>query len=157
VIEGRIVLPDDRRLGFAEFGVPTGKPVFWFHGTPGARRQIPPEARLGAQRLGVRLIGLDRPGVGDSTPHLYPSFHAWAHDIEVAADRLGLDRFGLIGLSGGGPSLLACAHALPERVVAGAYWAASHPRVGRTPRPAVWCVSPATWSRCSGTVTSRWA
>ena len=39
VIEGRIVLPDDRRLGFAEFGVPTGKPVFWFHGTPGARRQ----------------------------------------------------------------------------------------------------------------------
>ena len=120
VIEGRIVLPDDRRLGFAEFGVPTGKPVFWFHGTPGARRQIPPEARLGAQQLGVRLIGLDRPGVGDSTPHLYPSFHAWAHDIEVAADRLGLDRFGLIGLSGGGPYLLACAHALPERVVAGA-------------------------------------
>jgi pimeloyl-ACP methyl ester carboxylesterase len=119
-IEGRIVLPDDRRLGFAEFGVPTGKPLFWFHGTPGARRQIPPEARLAAQRLGVRLIGLDRPGVGDSTPHLYPSFHAWAHDIAVAADHLGLERFGLIGLSGGGPYVLACAHALPERVVAGA-------------------------------------
>lgn len=120
VIEGRIVLPDDRRLGFAEFGVPTGKPVFWFHGTPGARRQIPPPARLAAQELGVRLIGIDRPGVGDSTPHLYPSLLAWARDIEITADHLGLRRFGLIGLSGGGPYVLACAAALPERVVAGA-------------------------------------
>jgi pimeloyl-ACP methyl ester carboxylesterase len=119
-IEGTIVLPDGRRLGFAEFGVPTGRPVFWFHGTPGARRQIPPEARLAAQHRGVRLIGLDRPGVGDSTPHLYPSFHAWAHDLDVAADHLGLGRFGLVGLSGGGPYVLACAHELPERVVAGA-------------------------------------
>ena len=119
-IEGAIVLPDGRRLGFAEFGVPKGKPVFWFHGTPGARRQIPPAARLAAQHRGVRLIGIDRPGVGDSTPHRYPSLLAWAHDLAVAADHLGIDRFALIGLSGGGPYLLACAHALPRRVVAGA-------------------------------------
>jgi pimeloyl-ACP methyl ester carboxylesterase len=119
-IEGTIVLPDGRRLGFAEFGVPSGKPVFWFHGTPGARRQIPPEARLAAQQRGIRLIGVDRPGVGDSTPHLYPSFRSWAHDLAVAADHLGIARFGLIGLSGGGPYLLASAHELPDRVVAGA-------------------------------------
>jgi len=119
-IEGTVVLPDGRRLGFAEFGVPNGRPVFWFHGTPGARRQIPPEARLAALERGVRLIGIDRPGVGDSTPHLYPSFLGFAHDIEAVADRLGLGRFGLIGLSGGGPYVLACAHALSERVVAGA-------------------------------------
>lgn len=119
-IEGTIVLPDGRRLGFAEFGVPAGKPVFWFHGTPGARRQIPPEARVAAHRRGVRLIGLDRPGVGDSTPHLYASFRGWAHDLAVAADHLGIARFGLIGLSGGGPYLLAGAHELPDRVVAGA-------------------------------------
>jgi pimeloyl-ACP methyl ester carboxylesterase len=94
--------------------------VFWFHGTPGARRQIPPAARLAAQRLGVRMIGVDRPGVGESSPHLYPSFSAWAHDLAVAADHLGVERFGLIGYSGGGPYALACAHALPERVVAAA-------------------------------------
>ena len=119
-IEGAIPLPDGRRLGFAEFGVPGGKPIFWFHGTPGARRQIPPEARLAARERGVRLIGLDRPGVGDSTPHLYPSILAWTRDVEVVADRLGLGSFGLIGLSGGGPYVLACAAALPKRVVAGA-------------------------------------
>lgn len=119
-IEGAIVLPGGRRLGFAEFGVPKGKPLFWFHGTPGARRQIPPAARLAAQHLGVRLIGIDRPGVGDSTPHRYRSLLAWAHDLGVAADHLGIDRFALIGLSGGGPYLLACAHAFPQRVIAGA-------------------------------------
>lgn len=119
-IEGTIVLPDDRRLGFAEFGAPSGTPIFWLHGTPGARRQIPPEARAAARRRGVRLIGIDRPGVGDSTPHLYPSFHHWAHDLAVAADHLGIARFGLVGLSGGGPYLLAGAHAMPDRVVAGA-------------------------------------
>lgn len=119
-IEGTITLPDGRKLGFAEFGVPHGKPVLWLHGTPGARRQIPPEARAAAQIRGVRLIGIDRPGVGDSTAHLYPSFDAWAADVAVLADSLGFERFGLVGLSGGGPYVLACAHALPERVVAGA-------------------------------------
>jgi pimeloyl-ACP methyl ester carboxylesterase len=119
-IEGTVTLSEGRRLGFAEFGVPNGRPIFWFHGTPGARRQIPPEARLAALGRGVRLIGVDRPGVGDSTPHVYPSFTAWARDVETVADRLGIGKFGLIGLSGGGPYVLACAHALPRRVVAGA-------------------------------------
>jgi pimeloyl-ACP methyl ester carboxylesterase len=134
-IEGAIVLPDGRRLGFAEFGAPNGKPVFWFHGTPGARRQIPPEARRAAQQRGVRLIGIDRPGVGDSTPHLYTSFRACADDIAAAADCLGLGRFGLIGLSGGGPYVLACAHALPERVVAGAVLGGVAPALGPEAAP----------------------
>ena len=44
-LEGTVVVAPDRRLGFAEFGPPDGLPVLWFHGTPGARRQIPVEAR----------------------------------------------------------------------------------------------------------------
>ncbi len=134
-IEGVIVLPGNRRLGYAEFGVPKGKPVFWFHGTPGARRQIPPEARAAADERGVRLIGIDRPGVGDSTAHVYPSFHAWARDIAVAADRLGIERFGLVGLSGGGPYVLACAHELPDRVVAGAVLGGVAPACGPEAAP----------------------
>jgi pimeloyl-ACP methyl ester carboxylesterase len=128
-------LPHGRRLGFAEFGVPDGRPVFWFHGTPGARRQIPPEARLAAVERGVRLIGIDRPGVGDSTAHVYSSFAAWAHDIAEVADRLGIQRFGLIGLSGGGPYVLACAHSLPQRVVAGAVLGGVAPAVGPDAAP----------------------
>ena len=134
-VEGTIPLPDGRRVGFAEFGVPHGKPVFWFHGTPGARRQIPPEARLAALERGVRLIGIDRPGVGDSTAHLYRSFLEFAHDLEAVADRLGLERFGLIGLSGGGPYVLACARMLPTRVVAGAVLGGVAPTQGPDAAP----------------------
>jgi pimeloyl-ACP methyl ester carboxylesterase len=118
-IEGSVLLDDGRRLGIAEFGVPNGRPIFWFHGTPGARRQIPAEARKAATQCNVRLVGVDRPGVGDSTPHVYKDFGAWAADIAKVADQMGIERFGLVGLSGGGPYVLACAHGMPDRVVAG--------------------------------------
>lgn len=115
-----MTLDDGRRLGFAEFGDPNGRGVFWLHGTPGARRQIPEEARVLAEELGVCLVGIDRPGVGDSTTHLYRAIADFAPDLSVVADRLGLDRFGVIGLSGGGPYVLACAAAMPDRVAAAA-------------------------------------
>ncbi len=118
--EYSVELEGGRRLGLAEFGPPEGRPIFWFHGTPGARRQVPPNARAYAERHGLRILGIERPGVGWSTPHLYEGFVDWARDLEAVADDLGLDRFGLIGLSGGGPYVLACAHEMPDRVVAGA-------------------------------------
>lgn len=119
-VEGRIRLRCGRSIGFAEYGAGSGKPILWFHGTPGGRRQIPPAARAYAERRDVRLIALERPGVGGSTAHFYPSIAESARDVEEVANRLGVDRFGLIGLSGGGPYVLACAHRLERRVVAGA-------------------------------------
>jgi len=119
-IEGRIWLRQGRALGFAEYGDPAGLPIFWFHGTPGGRRQIPQAARAGSQARGIRLIALERPGTGASTPHLYPSLLGFADDVEEVVDQLGIDRFGLIGLSGGGPYVLACAHRLADRVFAAA-------------------------------------
>jgi pimeloyl-ACP methyl ester carboxylesterase len=107
---------DGRKLGFAEFGRLRGRPILWFHGTPGARRQIPEAARVAALGLNVRLIGIDRPGVGLSTPHLYDSILDFTSDLEIVLDRLGLERVSLIGLSGGGPYALAAAHAFPDRI-----------------------------------------
>jgi len=115
--ERTIRVAPDRVLGVAEFGPADGKPIFWFHGTPGGRRQVPPAARRAADEYGVRLIGVERPGTGSSTGHLYRDIRAYADDIDVLADALDLDRFGIIGLSGGGPYVLACAHELPHRVV----------------------------------------
>jgi pimeloyl-ACP methyl ester carboxylesterase len=115
-LEGTLTVPGGRRLSFAEFGPARGRPVFWFHGTPGARRQIPDAARIAAHERGVRLIGIDRPGVGGSTPHLYERILDWADDFAVVADRLGVDECGLIGLSGGGPYTLACCAAFPDRI-----------------------------------------
>jgi pimeloyl-ACP methyl ester carboxylesterase len=117
-LEGNIAVGEDRQIGFAEFGDPQGRAVFWLHGTPGARRQIPTEARLYAEQHHIRLIGMDRPGTGSSSPHLYENIAAFADDLRTIADILGIDKMAVIGLSGGGPYALASAAAMPDRVVA---------------------------------------
>jgi pimeloyl-ACP methyl ester carboxylesterase len=119
-LEGSYRLSGERQIGFAEYGRADGVPIFWFHGTPGGRRQIAPEARVVAQDLGIRLIVLERPGIGESTAHLYGHLAEWAVDVEVIADQLGIHRFACVGLSGGGPYVLACAARFPDRMVAGA-------------------------------------
>ncbi len=117
-LEGNIAVGDDRQIGFAEFGDPQGRAIFWLHGTPGARRQIPMEARVYAEERQIRLIGVDRPGIGSSTPFQYDTIFAFAEDLRTIANTLGIDKFEVIGLSGGGPYALACAAAMPDRVVA---------------------------------------
>ncbi len=129
-LEGNIAVGDDRQLGFAEFGDPQGRAVFWLHGTPGARRQIPTEARVYAEENHIRLIGIDRPGIGASTPHQYDTVVAFADDLRTVADTLGIDKMAVIGLSGGGPYTLGCAAAMPDRVVAVGVLGGVAPTVG---------------------------
>jgi pimeloyl-ACP methyl ester carboxylesterase len=117
-LEGNIAVGEDRQIGFAEFGAPWGRAAFWLHGTPGARRQIPIEARVYAEQNDIRLIGIDRPGIGSSTPHRYENIRAFGEDVRTIADTLGIDKMAVIGLSGGGPYALASAAVLPDRVVA---------------------------------------
>ncbi|HKH81059.1 MAG TPA: alpha/beta hydrolase [Methylovirgula sp.] len=110
-------LRDGRTLGLAEYGDPAGNVLFYFHGYPGARV----EARLlaePAQRLGIRLIGIDRPGMGLSTFQARRRFLDWPSDVAGLADKLGIDRFSVVGCSGGGPYALACACKIPDRLVA---------------------------------------
>ena len=117
-LEGNVAVGQDRQISFAEFGDPQGRAVFWLHGTPGARRQIPTEARIYAEDHNIRLIGIDRPGIGSSTPHLYDAIFSFADDLRIIADTLGVDKMAVVGLSGGGPYALACAAAMPDRIVA---------------------------------------
>ena len=61
----QIKLKDGRMLGYAKYGAPEGKPVFYFHGHPGSRlnRQISDENDIAAE-LKARIIAIDRPGHG---------------------------------------------------------------------------------------------
>jgi pimeloyl-ACP methyl ester carboxylesterase len=129
-LEGNIAVRDQRQIGFAEFGDPQGRAVFWLHGTPGARRQIPAEARAFAARNHIRLIGIDRPGIGSSTPYQYAAVVDFADDLRIIADVLGIDRMAVVGLSGGGPYTLAAAAAMPDRVVTAAVLGGVAPTVG---------------------------
>src|SRR3954453_22481871 len=105
-LEGSVAVRDGRRLSFAEFGSPRGGAIIWMHGTPGARRQIPIEARAYAAEHALRIIGIHRPGIGTSTPHLYANILEWTPDLELLADALAVDTMRVIGLSGGGPYAL---------------------------------------------------
>jgi pimeloyl-ACP methyl ester carboxylesterase len=129
-LEGTFLLTSGRELGYAEYGPSKGRPLIWFHGTPGARRQIAPEAREAAHERDVRIFALERPGIGASTPHLYDTLVGWAADVEELSNALELERFVVAGLSGGGPYALACAHEMPERVVAAAVLGGLAPAVG---------------------------
>ena len=130
--EGRFNLPNGRRLGFAEYGDPSGAVVLWFHGTPGARRQFPLLGRRAAEKLGLRVVIVERPGSGLSAPHPYHAVADWATDMADVADALGAERLGVVGLSGGGPYALACGAVPPlaARVAAVAVLGGIVPSIG---------------------------
>jgi len=128
--EGTFRLKDGRKLGYAEYGPADGRPILWFHGTPGGRRQIAPRARELATRRRVRLIAIERPGIGDSTSHSYGSLADWAADIQAFCNAKDIDLFAVCGLSGGGPYALACAYYLQDRVVAASILGGVAPSTG---------------------------
>lgn len=114
-----IELTDGRLIGFEEAGEPDGVPVLFFHGTPGSRRYW---TLMGpgnpARDHGVRLISLDRPGLGLSSPEPQRSVGSFAFDVARLAEELGIDRFALYGFSGGAPYALAVAALMPHSVTA---------------------------------------
>jgi len=110
-----ISLRDGRTLSYAEYGDPSGKPVFFFHGLPGSRRQRHPDDSI-AIELGARIITIDRPGYGLSDFQQGRKLLDWPDDVAQLANALKIDHFAAIGVSGGGPYLLACAYKMPERI-----------------------------------------
>ncbi|WP_106397095.1 alpha/beta fold hydrolase [Actinocorallia populi] len=106
---------DGRALAVEEFGRPDGSPVFVLHGMPGSRLGPFPKPSL-LYQLGVRLIAYDRPGYGESDRHPGRNVADAAQDVARIADALGIERFAVLGRSGGGPHALACAALLPGRV-----------------------------------------
>ena len=113
--EAELVLSDGRTLHV--YDTRDGRlPVFWHHGTPNTG--APPEPLFPAAAThGVRWISYDRPGYLTSTRRPGRNIASAAGLVSTVADALGIDRFAVIGHSGGGPHALACAALLPERVL----------------------------------------
>ncbi|MCD0482108.1 alpha/beta fold hydrolase [Streptacidiphilus sp. ASG 303] len=120
--------PDGRALAAESRGDPEGSPVFLLHGTPGSRMGPAPRGAV-LHRLGVRLVVFDRPGYGDSDRLPGRRVADAAADVAAVADALGLERFSVVGRSGGGPHALACAALLPDRVTRAGVLVSLAPRV----------------------------
>jgi pimeloyl-ACP methyl ester carboxylesterase len=121
-----IVLPDGRRLGYAEYGDPDGVPVMSFHGGLSSRLDAAP-ADEACRTLGIRLVSPDRPGMGLSDFQEGRTLLDWPADVVSLADGLGIGRFGAVGWSAGGPYVAACGFAIAERLTAGAMVASAVP------------------------------
>jgi pimeloyl-ACP methyl ester carboxylesterase len=114
-LENQINLNDDRTLGYAEYGSSNGFPILYFHGLPGSRLEAE-KLHHSALKMNVRLIGLDRPGLGLSSIQKNRTLLTWAEDISELTTALNLKKFSIIGHSGGAPYVAACAYRLPEKV-----------------------------------------
>lgn len=112
-----LLLPGGRRVGLAIYGDPDGYPVLAFHGTPASRLMY----RLGnaaGRAHGLKLIAPDRPGYGLSSGDDTPTLSARTDTNVAIVDALGLDRFALIGISGGSPFATSLASRLGDRISA---------------------------------------
>jgi pimeloyl-ACP methyl ester carboxylesterase len=107
--------PDGRTVGYADFDPADGTPVLWCHGGPGSRLEPTQVATEGAA-AGFRLIGVDRPGYGLSTPLPGRSIADWVPDGLAVLDALDVERAIVVGVSTGGAYALALAAAAPARI-----------------------------------------
>jgi pimeloyl-ACP methyl ester carboxylesterase len=110
-----LTMPDGRTVGYADFGPADGTPVVWCHGGPGSRLE-PAQVSAEAAAAGFRLIGVDRPGYGLSTPRPGRSIADWVPDGLAVLDALDVEECVAIGVSTGGAYALAVAAAAPDRV-----------------------------------------
>jgi len=108
--------PDGRAIGIRIAGAEEGPLVIYLHGSPSSRRDVD-YMHARSERRGVRLVGIDRPGYGLSTPTAF-TFASVARDVGVVADAFDASHFAVIGQSSGAPYALATASELPERVTA---------------------------------------
>jgi pimeloyl-ACP methyl ester carboxylesterase len=111
----QILLADGRRLGYAEYGDPQGEPILYFHGWPGSR--LEPGAILGSMgQVSARILALDRPGYGLSDFQAGRKLLDWPKDVGQLTNQLGLGRFAVLGVSGGGPYAAVCAAKMAPRI-----------------------------------------
>ncbi len=111
-----MILSTGRKLAFERYGDPQGTPTFYYHGWPSSRLQGELMHETG-RRLGLRVVAMDRPGIGHSDFQPGRRLLDWPPLLAELAAHLDWEKFHVFGVSGGGPYSLVTAYGLPERVL----------------------------------------
>jgi pimeloyl-ACP methyl ester carboxylesterase len=120
--EHTMVLPDGRTLGYSVYGAAEGKPLLYFHGTPSSRLELKLLNQYGVdieQQIldaGLKIIAVDRPGMGLSSFNAKGTFLSFAFDVSVLLQSLGISNCPVLCWSGGGPYALAIAWQYPSLI-----------------------------------------
>lgn len=110
-------LQDGRKLSYRIYGYPEGEPVFYFHGFPSSGIEVMlNNNRQIAKELNIKIIAVNRPGYGISDFKPERTLLDWPDDISELADSMGIDKFSVLGVSGGGPYAIVCAYKIPGRL-----------------------------------------
>ena|SRR5690242_19764233 len=136
---GHVHTSDGRRLTYRDNGDPSAPAVVGHHGTPGSRLDGHPDEDAMLAELGLRLVTYDRPGYGESDPQPGRRVVDAAADVAAIADQLGIERFAVVGTSGGGPPR---SPARPGWATASHAWASSSASARPTTRTST---SPRGW------------
>lgn len=131
VMTHTIQLPDGRDLAFVDHGPQDGHPILFFHGTPASHpnwRFFGADALL--EELDLRILAVDRPGIGRSSLQPDRTIDAWPEDIAALLEALNIPHAGILAHSLGGVYALACAVHMPERVKAVSLVGAGPPNFG---------------------------
>jgi len=108
-----LTLRAGRRVDVVDSGESHGVPVLRFHGTP----MGPLEGVGEGDELGARVVCVGRPGYGD-TSRAEPLLAVAVQDARESMVQLGIDRYAVLGVSGGGPFAAALADTAGDEVVA---------------------------------------
>jgi len=112
-----LVLEDGRTLRYYDSGISSELTLLWHHGSPQTGAPLEPVARA-AKARGIRLLSYGRAGYGGSSALPDRDVASAAGDVGAIVEALAVERFAVMGASGGGPHALACAALLSDRVVA---------------------------------------
>lgn len=111
-------LPDGRLMSYGEYGskAPDAHTFIFIHGIPDCRFDcaLLPADNERAERMNIRWIGIDRPGMGFSTMHPGRTVLGWIEDLQHLLGHLKVEEYRILGVSGGTGYTLAAAKLLPR-------------------------------------------
>ncbi|NHJ06036.1 MAG: alpha/beta hydrolase [Candidatus Heimdallarchaeota archaeon] len=113
--QGLIELKDKRKLGYANFGKSTGKPILFFHGWPGTRNDISC-FHLEAKKMDCRIISLDRPGYSNSDFQKKRLVSDFTWDVLEVLDFFNIEEIPILAFSTGGLYAFEIALKLPKKI-----------------------------------------